>query len=401
MLGAIYTGLSGMTAYSRGLDTISNNVANLNTPGFKLAQPMFKDVERQAGRGSLAGADSSGAGVSVDLSQVSFRSGELRSTGNTLDAAIDGRGFFVLDRDGERVYTRAGQFEFDKDGTLVDKGSDAKVMVRTETSAIQSFNINAYRSFAPKATETVTLTGNLARTGAGTGTYDLSTVTTIDTSGGKQVVTLKFVRDTENELAWTVDVLDKDNNSLGTGSIQFASDGTPAADQAPITFVVKPTDLPEYTVTLDIGDPGSFGGVMTSSASTTSSVQVLRQDGVEVGALTETSFDEKGRIQLTYSNGEKLYPATLLLADFEALSQLTQLGGSLFAAGDGQEQTLGTALENGRGRVVGGQLEQSNVELTEQFTDLIVIQRGYQASSQMMSVANEMLQQLLSMQSGR
>src|ERR1700710_1171412 len=100
MLGAIYTGLSGMTAYSRGLDIISNNVANLNTPGFKLAQPLFKDIERQASRGSLPGSESHGAGVSVDLSQVSFRAGELRSTGNTLDAAIDGRGFFVLNKNG-------------------------------------------------------------------------------------------------------------------------------------------------------------------------------------------------------------------------------------------------------------------------------------------------------------
>ena len=400
MLGAIYTGLSGMTAYSRGLDVISNNVANLNTPGFKLAQPLFKDIERQASRGSLAGSDSRGAGVAVDLSQVSFRSGELRSTGNSLDAAVDGRGFFVLEQNGERVFTRAGQFEFDKDGNLVDRGSGATVLVRTDTAAIQPFNIDTYRTFAPKATTSVRLIGNLARTG-GTGTYDLSSIDTIDTSGGKQTVTIKFVRDTNNPLVWSVDVLDKDNNSLGTGSIQFASDGTPAADQTPITFTVKPADLPEYTVTLDIGDAGSFGGVTTTAASTTSSVQLLRQDGIQVGALTDSTFDEKGRLQLTYSNGEKLYPATLLLADFETLDQLTQLGGSFFAAKTGQEQTLGTALENGRGRVVGGQVELSNVDLTEQFTDLIVIQRGYQASSQMMSVANEMMQQLLSMQSGR
>lgn len=401
MLGAIFTGLSGMTAYSRGLDLISNNVANLNTPGFKLSHPLFSNIERQASRGTLAGNSASGAGVSVDVSHLSFKAGELRSTGNTLDAALDGRGFFVLDRNGERVYTRAGQFEFDPDGFLVEKSSDAKVMVRTDTDAIQAFNIDGYRSFAPKATTEVRLSGNLARTGDSTGAYNLSSITTIDTSGGKQILTAKFVRDPSDALKWTVELLDENNDSLGTATIVFAADGTPAADQEPITFTVSPDDLPEYTVTLNIGEAGSYSGVTTTAASTASSVQVLRQDGVELGALTETAFDEQGRIKLTYSNGETLYPATLLLADFETLDLLTQLGGSLFAAQGTQRHTLGVALENGIGRVVGGEIELSNVDLTEQFTDLIVVQRGYQASSQMMSVANEMLQQLLSMQSGR
>jgi flagellar hook protein FlgE len=401
MLGAIYTGLSGMTAYSRGLDLISNNVANLNTPGFKLSKPIFSDIERQAGDSSLPESDVRGAGVSVDVSQLSFKAGELRSTGNSLDAAIDGNGFFVLDRNGEQVYTRAGQFEFDKDGFLVEKTSGANVMVRTENNAIQSFNINSYRAYAPKATTAITLTGNLARTGTTSGTYTISSVTTVDTTGGTQTLQAKFVRDATDPLLWTAELLDANNNSLGTGQIQFAADGTPAADQAPLTFTVKPTGLPEYTVTLNIGDAGSYGGLTSTAASTTSSAQVLKQDGVEVGSLTDTSFDETGRVKLTYSNGESLYPATLLLANFEAPDRLTQLGGSLFAASNGQAHTLNIGLQGGLGKVVGGEVELSNVDLTEQFTDLIIVQRGYQASSQTMSVANEMLQQLLSMQSGR
>ena len=122
MLAAIFTGLSGMTAYSRGLDLISNNVANLNTPGFKVSDPLFREIvydQLRNGSDAQAGTRPGGAGVDVDTSRVSFRQGEMRSTGNVLDVGIDGNGFFVLNKDGNTLYTRAGQFEFDDDGVLI------------------------------------------------------------------------------------------------------------------------------------------------------------------------------------------------------------------------------------------------------------------------------------------
>ena len=401
MLGAIYNGLSGMTAYSRGLDIISNNVANLNTPGFKLTTPQYSDIERQAGQSGLPNSGMAGAGVELDASKLSFKAGDTRDTGNPLDAAIDGNGFFILDLNGERFYSRAGQFQFDKDGFLVDQVTQAKVMVKTDTNAMQSFNIDSYRTEAPKATKTVTLTGNLANTGTNTNTYTVSSINTVDTSGGKQVLQAKFTRDTTDSLKWSVELFDADNNSLGTGTIQFGADGTPAANQTALTFDVKPKDLPTYTITLNIGAAGSYAGITSTAASSSSTVQMLRQDGLEIGSLTDTSFDSNGRLQLTYSNGDKQYPATLLLANFEDPGTLKQLGNSLFSANGGQQQTVSIPSQNGLGHIQGGKVEMSNVDLTEQFTDLIVVQRGYQASSQTMSVANEMLQQLLSMQSGR
>jgi flagellar hook protein FlgE len=390
-----------MTAYSRGLDIISNNVANLNTPGFKLTRPQYSDIERQAGDAGLPNSGMAGAGVTVDASHLSFKAGDLHDTGNSLDAAIDGDGFFILDLNGERFYTRAGQFEFDKDGVLVDRTTQGKVMVKTDTSAIQPFNIDSYRSYAPKATKTVTLSGNLARTGSGTGTYTVPSITTIDTGGGKQVLQATFTRDDTDPLKWTIELFDSDHKSLGTGVVQLGPDGTPAADQAALTFDVKPKDLPAYTVTLNIGAAGSYAGITSKADGTSSTVQMLRQDGVEMGSLTDTSFDENGRLQLTYSNGEKLYPATLLLAGFRDPSSLKQLGNSLFSADGTQQDVLSVPSQSGLGHIKGGKVELSNVDLTDQFTDLIVVQRGYQASSQTMSVANEMLQQLLSMQSGR
>src|SRR5689334_7993318 len=114
MLGAIYTGLSGMSAYSQGLDVISNNVANLNTPGFKVSDPLFREIVYQnfkASCGAGSGQRPSGAGFEIDATSMSFRQGDLKDTGNSLDAAVDGNGFFVLELDGQYRYSRAGQFQ--------------------------------------------------------------------------------------------------------------------------------------------------------------------------------------------------------------------------------------------------------------------------------------------------
>jgi flagellar hook protein FlgE len=326
----------------------------------------------------------------------------LQSTGNSLDVAIKGQGFFVLDQNGDRVYSRSGQFKFDKDGYLVDGVAEARVMMQTATTALQPFNINDYRTYAPTATTTITLAGNLPKTSTTSpNAFTVASISTVDTSGGTQVLSATFTQDTTDSTKWTVEMFDADKKSLGTGTFQFGADGTPLADQTPLTFVVKPTNLPTYTVTLDIGKNGSFSGITSNASTTAPTVQMLRQDGVALGSLSDTTFDANGRLQLTYSNGQKLYPATLLLANFQDVGALKQIGNSLFSASSTQPETIATPSQNGLGQINDGQIEMSNVDLTQQFTDLIVVQRGYQASSQTMSVANEMLQQLLSMQSGR
>jgi len=397
MLGTIYIGLSGMTAYSKGLDVISNNVANLNTPGFKLTVPSFTDALYRNGSGAIEGAPGTatgGAGVTVDTQRPSFRQGEMRDTGNPLDVGVDGNGFFVIDHDGRQVFTRAGQLAFNEDGVLIERETRGRVLVSTESTAATTFDLDEFRTVQPKATTEVMLTGTLARTG--TATFDLPNITVIDAGGGRHALKAKFVRNETEPLAWTVEVLDSDEEVVGTGSLQFNPDGTPQEGQTSVGFTVKPQNLPELSVTLKIGTAGSFSGVTSGPTATTSQLSTLRRDGFELGMLTQTSFDERGRLTLTYSNGQQRTPAALLLAQFDSPDQLRALGGGLFAARDGQHVTLAPAQAAGRGSIVGGKLELSNVDLTQQFTDLIIIQRGYQASSQMTSVANEMIQQLLS-----
>jgi flagellar hook protein FlgE len=403
MLTSIFTALAGMNAYSRGLDLISNNVANLNTPGFKVSDPLFREIvyrhlnaTGQGGQGELPG----GAGVEIGASSLIFRQGELRDTGNALDAAIDGNGFFVLDQDGEQRYTRAGQFQFDADGILVERATGAKVAIATKDQSYGFFDIDAVRSYPPKATGEITITGTLARGGT-TSSYELPNINVFDSGGATQTLRARLTRNAGDPLKWTVEVLNASNVSLGKGQIAFNADGTPAEGASKVTVKVDAAGVDDFDVVLNFGAAGSFAGVTSPGNSTTSQLQIQRQDGLAIGSLTRTEFDDKGQLKLTYSNGKTEVAGSLVLAQFDAPDQLQALGNGMFAAPEGASRMLGSALSSGLGRIMGGRLEMSNVELTQQFTDLIIMQRGYQASSQISSVANELIQTLLAMDGRR
>lgn len=403
MFGSIYTSLAGMKAYSQGLDVISNNVANLNTPGFKVSDPVFREIvyrHIQANEGEGGGMRPQGAGVEVSAASINFTPGEPRDTGNPLDVAIDGSGLFVLQsEEGSYRYTRAGQFTFDSDGILVERTTGAKVMFSTPELSVGAFDINPFRTHEPKATTTVALTGTLARTGTQT-TYELATVTAFDAAGAAVPLRIRFTRNGTNPLQWTAEVISAANTVLGSGTVVFNSDGTPAEGHNTVT--VNATSGGEsFPITFNLGEAGTFAGVTTPGASTTSTLQVLRQDGMRPGSLTTTTFDEQGQLKLAYSNGQTKTVGKLVLARFDNPEQLQILGGGMFAMKEGAQLRLGSAMSDGVGRIMGQRIEMANVDLTRQFTDLIILQRGYQASSQISSIANELIQTLLAMGSGR
>jgi flagellar hook protein FlgE len=390
-LGSIYISQSGMTSYAQGLDVISNNVANLNTPGFKLGVPLFRDLIYRDGSSPLPGAADApvaGAGLTVDTTRQSFRQGELRETGNPLDVAIDGSGLFVLEVNSEKRYTRAGQFQFDDDGVLVERQTGWVVVVSTDEAAETTFDVDPFRSLAPEATSEVQIAGNLSRSSPDAA-FDLNNVSVVDSAGGRQTLRARFVRSATDPLQWAVEVFDANSASVGAGALAFKSDG------GGVVATVAPPGLSSTSVRLLFGTPGSFGGTTSVVSTAPSSLQVRDQDGFEVGSLTEVSFTQRGELTLTYSNGETRSPAALVLAQVNSPDQLRPLGAGVFGLREGAQVDLGAALTEGRGQIAGGRIELSNVELTEQFTDLIIIQRGYQGSSQLASVANEMIQQLL------
>ena len=402
MLGTIYVGLAGMQAYSKGLDVISNNVANLNTMGYKAGIASFADVVYRNGGGAgpgTAGTGHSGAGVTVNGEQQNLGQGDTRSTNSTLDAALEGNGFFVLERDGQRYYTRAGQFEFNKDGILIERISGAQVMMSSASSSAGPLQIDAFRTFPPRATSEVKLSGNLARTGDTP--VNPTTLDVMDTSGNKQSIKVHYIRDATDPLLWTVEVRNAQDVVLGSGTLRFNADGTPAAANTVISATVTPENLPAFTFTLNFGGAGTYACLTSLLDNTNSTVTLLKQDGLAFGTLSGTNFDEHGNLEVTYSNGEKKKIGRLVLASFDSSGDLAEVGGSLYVTQEGRSPKLSAGMEFGLGRVTGGKLELSNVELTDEFTTLIILQRGYQACSQMTSVANEMMQQLLSMQGGK
>jgi flagellar hook protein FlgE len=398
MLGAIYISQSGMSAYSKGLDVISNNVANLNTPGFKIQTPVFSDQLFQNGDGAMPSADSAsgGAGVQVDANNLSFTAGNMQDTGDPLTAALDGSGFFVLQQpDGQYQYTRAGQFELNNDGVLVETRSKLPVLVRTDTADRTTFNIDSFRTYPPKATTTVNLSGTLSRTGSAT--FNLTGIKVVDSTGAAQTLSANMVRSDSDASSWSVEVDDAQGKSIGTGAVAFNDDGTPKSDSSSMTFTLSPGNGAASTVTLDFGAAGSYAGVTSISSNTVSQTSVTRQDGLQLGTLSSTAYSDNGQLTLTYSNGATKTPASLLLAQFDGENGLKEIDGGMFTAPADMQPVISTAQTMGLGRVVGGKVEQSNVDLTSQFSNLIIVQRGYQASSQVTSVANEMLQQLLTM----
>jgi flagellar hook protein FlgE len=411
MLSTIYAALSGMLGFSKGLDVISNNIANLNTPGFKASELEFRDLfyrYSQDGGAPDGSRSQVGSGLDTKGTRTRFRQGELRDSGNPLDVAIDGNGFLVLQpKDGSgvvygrgvsQIYTRAGQLEFGTDGILAERVTGARVMVY-DGASMHELSIDSLRTSAPSPTANIRLSGNFLPSNDNSSTNptaEVRNVTVFDQDGRSRTLSILFTRDSSDSAHWFGEVRDESNTLLlpTGGEVRFQPNGAPAAGGESFSVTLTAASGSSSSVRVEIGEAGSFSGV-TNLSGPTQNLQVRSQDGVAAGSLTSATFDERGTLRLAYSNGKTTSGPSLALAWFDDLQALRLTSGSLFVNDGGQAPVIGTAREGIMGGVAAGRVELSNVELTEQFTDLIILQRGYQASSQVTSVANEMIQQLL------
>ena len=395
MFESIYAGLTGLSGFSKGLNVISNNVANLNTPGFKSSQLQFLDLFYQYNTTGHDDDQSSalqiGAGMNTGATNILFKQGELRQTGNDQDVAIDGTGFFVLRKDGQTYYTRAGQFQFDADGYLVERSNNARV-AGLQGNNLSDINITGLRTSPAKVTSVVKFSNNLS---TGSTQHIIDNIAVYDALGGSH--TLKLTLDNNNaNLAgsWNLTVTDS-GTAIATGQIQF-DNGLPKSGADKFTFAYAPTGATPLSLTFDFStDATSFSG------GTSSTLQLNSQDGYAVGSLTKTTFDPQGYMVTTYSNGQTTKHDRLALAWFDNAGGLEQFGGNMFVNNLGQKSHIGGAGESVLGKITGGSVELSNVDLTQQFSDLIITQRGYQGSSQIITTANEMIQQLFDMRGRR
>ena len=390
MLESLYIGMTGLQGFSKGLRVISNNVTNLNTPGFKGSQQQFGDLFYQdVSSGGLASGTLNadyGTGVQAHAPTISFRPGEIRSSNNPLDVAIDGDGFFVVQQGDDLRYTRAGQFEFNANSTLVLRGTGQSVLGYQENGSLGTIGLDGQRIHLPKATSEVTLQGNLSATAT---EFSIDSVRIIDSLGGETPVRLTFRRDAAVAGSWSVTV-QQGTTTLGTANVAFA-DGRPVAGSDAFTFTLTPASAAPMSVTIKLGANTS------SFATANSTLAVASQDGHVAGSLSGLTFDERGTLQLTYSNGQRRSGPQLALALFDKVNALQPVGSNQFRASEPGAARLSRMGAEGAGTGRAGQLELSNVDLSTEFSELIVMQRGYQASSRVVSTANEMLQALFDM----
>jgi len=241
------------------------------------------------------------------------------------------------------------------------------------------------------------MTRNLGPTGSAT--HQITGVTVYDSAGTTHTLTINFTSAVAG--IWTLEVIEPAVDPLaviGTGEIRYQGNGSPEINYNTATLSLAPAGATASTITLYFGEPAAFSWTTGFSGSTTSDAQVSTQDGYAVGSLTEATFSENGTLTLSYSNGQITDGPRLALAWFDDLQRLEMQGNSLFVNNGDERPLLGHAAEGVMGQVVAEKVELSNVELTEQFTDMVIIQRGYQASSQITTVTNEMIQQLFEMQ---
>jgi flagellar hook protein FlgE len=410
MMRSMSLAIAALRNHQVFMDVVSSNISNVNTTGFKGSRIGFQELLNQTVRGSSAPRGGAGGlnpiqiGLGMALAGIDtmFTQGSLQDTGKLTDIAIQGDGFFVLqDPEGGYVYSRDGHLDMGVNGKLLHLATGYNIMGWTETNAatgeidtdlpVQEIEIPYGKSLA-QATSEMTLLGNLDAQAA-TGDTSNATITMYDSLGISHDMTLTFAKQgTANQWSWTASHTDADISALtGTGTFNFDPTGQ-YLDTNPVNTL---------SLTFSNGaDPAAID--MDYSAFTQldglSNVSVSDQNGLPPGELTTFNMTTTGEIIGVFSNGLNDKIGRIAMADFINPGGLVKLGQSLFgtSANSGTAQ-VGVPGQDGRGQVSGGYLEMSNVELAQQFTDMIVAQRGFQANSRVITSSDEMLQELVNL----
>jgi flagellar hook protein FlgE len=374
VFGSIFTGLSGMNAFSNALRQISNNITNINSNGFKSVDLTFS---------GLFGTGGAGEGVSLDAPRLDFAHGELRQSTNDLDLAIDGDGLLVLLRDADQVFARTGSFQVNADGDIVLSGTNAKLAILDQNGRPTPVSIASSRTSLPQATKTVTFSDNLSSTATA---LSLSSIKVYDAVGNVDTWTASFTRDAATAPGeWKLSVKNGSGVEVGNQTLKFIN-GVVDPLSAQLTF----TDAANHRAAIF-----DFSHNVTSlSSGDSSTLRIASSDGFAAGDLTGVTVNTDGQIEVAYSNGQKKQLGNIALAAFSDPQALHQESGALFSADAHAARDYLPSASLRVGKVVGRELEASNVDLSKEFGDLILVQRGFQASSQVVSVSNDMIQQL-------
>ena len=414
---SFYTGLSGLDTHATAMQVIGDNISNVHTTGFKSSSTLFEDVLGASLTG-VRGSSQTGAGAQVSAVDANFTQGSLETTDVGTDVAINGQGFFAVSdpMTDEKFYTRAGHFVVNNQGYLVNsqgfqvQGYLYESQGLTLIENLADIHIDQNSMIPPKVTGEIDMVLNLDASLATMvwdpddpfSTSHFSTTTNIyDSLGQSHQIQVYFTKTADQTWAWNA-LIDGADVALGTpgelqeygtGEIVFDDEGQLTTDMDPppdfyTGAIVFTNGLTPPETTIDFTGTSQYGSA--------SVIQVLTQDGYAAGTVSGVSIDEEGNMVANYTNGTRKKIARLALADFPCLNGLARKGASLYQA----TTNSGDALYNkpgvgGLGTLSSSMLEESNVDLAGEFIKMIVIQRGYQANTKVITTTDEMLAQLI------
>ncbi|MBO8127203.1 MAG: flagellar hook protein FlgE [Firmicutes bacterium] len=412
MMRSFYAGVAGLRNHQIRMDVIGNNIANVNTIGFKASRVTFADMLYQtlggssAPEGGLGGTNPRqvGLGVSVGSIDTIFTQGNIESTGRTTDLAIEGEGFFVLTGgNAERYVTRAGAFTLDEEGYLVNPAGYRLMgwqavngVINTDSDVPGIIQIRKGEEIPPGATTACEWGGNLDSRSA-VGDTRVTSQQIYDSQGNLHELTVTFQKAGVNTWTWTatcssgvLTIEDSAGNPQPSGSVNFNLDGSFASAD---NFTINITGIPgvqDIVITPDFSKLTQYANV--------SSANIEVQNGYPRGSLTSIDIDSRGVITGLYSNGRHRKLAQVAIGNFANVEGLTRVGQSMFMESNNSgELVIDQALTGGRGVIKAGSVEMSNVDLSQQFTDMIITQRGFQANSRVITTSDEMLQELVNL----
>lgn len=403
---ALFSGVTGIRSHQVRMDVIGNNIANVNTTGFKGSRVTFQDVFSQTlSSGSTQSAPQQiGLGVGIGSTDLNQGAGSFQLTGRELDLAIEGSGMFVLKGgDGLNVYTRVGNFDWDAQGYLVNPGTGARVQgwsadmnggfASLDAASLGSIQLTRGAVGLAQPTQAASLGGNLDA-GAAAGTEFRTTLTAYDTLGQPHSVAVIFTKGSDaSTWDWAVEG-DEALGLDGSGTLTFESNGMLAEDSLTGEISWTPPESDEaQTIALN------FEGITQAYAGQSGSdVLVRKADGYPMGTLESVTIDPTGLVYGVFSNGFRRPMAQVAVANFSNIAGLLKLGTSTFGESPSSgAPVVGAPGTGGRGRLVPGNLEMSNVDLSTEFTNMIMTQRGFQANTRVISAADEMLQDLVNL----
>jgi len=421
IISALYSGVSGMAAMGKALQVTSNNIANVNTVGFKESRSQFADLLAQA-INTPAGKKQVGRGVRVESVEGLFHQGSFESTPIVTDVALNGSGYFVVTDGSQEYFTRAGQFRINKDGELINalgmNVSGYNILPTGQMSSDRGpIDLSSVTS-APNPTgdgvaqgSGVRLNVNLHPTEADLGangikTFDLAdpsgtsnfstAVTIYDSLGAPHTCTIYFNKTADNQWDWhgLVDGGEVTGGTSGTmneaasGSLQFDVNGQLTNQTSTSSFDFVGGAAQGQVIGFDFGT--------STQLATPSVTNSITQDGYAAGALQAIDIGRDGTITGVFNNGQARPLARLTVASFAAESNLFRVGNSLFIGTQESGQPVYSTANTGtNGTIASSTLELSNVDLTEQFVQLITTQRSFQANTKVVTTGDEMLETVI------